>query len=112
MNPNRKAELKREYKETPTRRGIFRITNTTTGESWVEAARNLDTIKNRIWFNLGLGSHPNAKLQSAWNTAGADAIAFSIVEVFDNDLAGFALDDMMKERKRHWITTLGAESYS
>jgi hypothetical protein len=41
----------------------------------------------------------------------AGAMEFAVVEVFADDLSGFALEDALKERKRHWIAELGAQAY-
>jgi hypothetical protein len=112
MNNERKAEIKRAYKETAPRQGIFSITCAATGETWIDASGSIDTIRNRIWFTLGLGSHPNARLQQIWNQEGPDAVEFAIVEVFDADVSGFALDDLKKERRAHWLKQLGAKPYA
>jgi hypothetical protein len=108
MNPSRKAELKRTYKETPIRKGIFKIVCESTGQTWVDASTSLDSIQNRIWFTLRMGSHRNRDLQGAWNAAGADAMRFEIVEVFPEDVSGFGLENLTKDRKKHWMEALDA----
>jgi hypothetical protein len=111
MDTRKKAEIKKAYKETPSRRGVFTIRCSATGQTWVDSARNVDTIKNRVWFTLGMGSSPNRQLQQAWNESGADTIEYEIVEVFPDDISDFALEDLLKERKQHWLKELAAEPY-
>ena len=110
MDRATRAEIKREYKQAAHPRGVFAITCTVTSRVWVDTAPNLDTIQNRIWFTLRLGSHHNAALQREWNEAGPDAFRFEAVEIFDGDVAGYALDTLTKDRKAHWMDALGADS--
>jgi len=108
MNSSRKAELKRTYKETPIRKGIFKVVCKATGNTWVDASTSLDSIQNRIWFTLRTGSHRNKALQRDWNEAGPDTMSFEIVEVFPDDATGFALENLTKDRRRHWMEELNA----
>ena len=110
MDAQRKAQLKRDYKQQTPRRGVFRVHCDATGQDWVDASTNLDSIKNRVWFDLRMGSHHNRALQQAWNEAGPDAMRFEIVEVFPEDASGYTLERLMKERKEHWMTELHASS--
>jgi hypothetical protein len=112
MKSDRKAELKQAYRETVIRKGIFKVHSTTSGETWIESSPNIDTIKNRVWFTLGMGNHPNRRLQETWNTSGADAMEFEIIEIFPDDLSGVALENTIKERKEFWMKELGAQRYS
>ena len=111
MDNHRKAELKRAYKETVKRKGVFRVHSTATGESWVDTSPDLDSIKNRIWFTLRMGTHPNKKLQQTWNESGAEAMELTVVETFEEDVTGYDLERLMKERKEHWLEELQAEPY-
>ena len=111
MDPKRKAELKRAYKEPPLRKGIFKVQDGKTGQTWVGASTHVDSFKNRIWFTLELGNHPNKEIQRAWNESGPEALSYAIVEVFKDDVTGYELERLMKERERHWIEKLGAEPF-
>lgn len=111
MNAQRKDELKRAYKETVPRKGVFSIRSAATGQTWVDSSATIDTIQNRIWFTLRMGHHPNRGLQQAWTASGPEAMTFAIVEVFPEDATGYALERLMKERKQHWIAALEAEPY-
>jgi hypothetical protein len=108
MTPQQKALLKREYKEQIRPRGVFRVHSTATGQNWVDASPTLDTIQNRIWFDLRMGSHRNQALQRAWDESGPEAMQFEIVEVFPDDASGYTLDRLMTERKAHWMAEFDA----
>ncbi len=109
MDKQQKAELKRAYRERAQRRGVFQVRCAASGEVWVDAAPDLDTIQNRIWFTLRMGSHRNRALQQAWVTHGPEALAYEVVEVLDEDLEGYLLATTMKARRAHWLETLGAQ---
>ena len=36
---------------------------------------------------------------------------YAIVEVFPPEVTGYELKRLMEDRKRHWLSTLGAEPY-
>lgn len=111
MDSNRKAELKRTYKETALRKGVFKVYSSKTDQTWVGTSSNVDSFKNRIWFTLKWGNQPNHDLQQAWNEGGSDSIEYEVIEVFKDDVTGYALERLMKERMQHWIEKLGAEPF-
>jgi hypothetical protein len=76
---DRKA-LIRQYKETPRPMGVYRVRNTVTDRSFVGASRDLPAILNRTRLQLQTGGHPNRALQQDWNTLGADAFAFEVLD--------------------------------
>lgn len=109
MKGDRKKELIRAYKEKKSSPGIYALRCATTGEVWVAPSRNLDAQQNGIWFTLRMGMHPNKALQAVWNAQGEASFAYEIVErVEDEDLTGYLLDSILKERLQHWRATLGA----
>ena len=62
---------------------------------------NLDTIQNRIWFSLRMGSHTNRDLQSAWAAHGADAFSFEPLEQLEDEELPYVRDTLLKERALH-----------
>jgi len=74
---------------------------------WTGASRNLDSQQNGIWFQLRMGNHMNRALQQAWNSRGADAFAFEILEVIADENAGM-IDLLLKEREAQWRQESGA----
>lgn len=77
---DRKA-LIRQYKETPRPAGVFRVTNTRTGKSLVGSSPDAPAMLNRIRAQLQMGGHPSRALQRDWNTDGADAFAFEVLDL-------------------------------
>lgn len=75
-----RAELKRQYKETPKEAGVFRIVNTVNGKVFLGSARNLHGPLNKHRFILNTGKHPIAALQADWNRLGPEAFTFEIAE--------------------------------
>ena len=103
-------KLKRAYKQKVHPKGICKIYSSVTGRVWVDTSTNLDSIKNRHWFSLRMGNHRNKKLQQAWNGSGEQAMHYAVVEVFEEDISGYALECLQKERKKYWLAELRAES--
>ena len=96
------------YKERKVAAGVFALRCAATGEAWVGQARDLSTIRNRIWFTLDHGSHPVKSLQAAWNAHGADGLAFEELERIEEDLPDYAHATALKERAAAWRAELGA----
>lgn len=110
MKANRRSELKQAYKQKEQRKGIYKVFCSQNNQIWVDSSVNIDSIKNRIWFNLRLGTHTNKQLQAVCKQHGLDSMAFEIIELVDAELSGYALDSTMKDRKAHWIEELNASS--
>jgi hypothetical protein len=104
---DRKAAIA-AYKERKTVAGIYAVRCTASGQVWVGAAPNLDTIQNRIWFSL---RHPNSTfrdLQAAWNEHGAESFTFQELERLDEDVNPLLRKDLLKQRSTHWQEFLSA----
>jgi hypothetical protein len=76
---DRKA-LKREYKETHPPAGVYGIRNTASGRILVGASLNVQAMLNRLRAQLSMGVHTNRALQDDWNSLGADAFSFEILD--------------------------------
>ncbi|HEY1723718.1 MAG TPA: GIY-YIG nuclease family protein [Magnetospirillaceae bacterium] len=98
------------YKERKVAAGIYALRCAATGQCWVGYAPNLDTIQNRLSFTLRQKSSPFASLQAAWTAHDADALAFEIVEQFDDEALAFARNSLVKTRLEHWCAALNAEA--
>jgi hypothetical protein len=109
MDREQKRKLVRDYKERKVSPGVYALRCVATGEVWVAPSRNLDAQQNGIWFTLRMGSHPNKALQAVWNAQGEASFAYEIVErIDDEDLTPYLVDAALRERTRHWRTTLKA----
>ena len=98
------------YKERKTVAGIFVIRCGGSGQTWVGQTPNLDTVQNRIWFSLRMGSHAHRDLQSAWATHGGDAFTFEAVERLKDEELTYVRDTLLKERAAHWRSTLNGSA--
>ncbi|CAO3399480.1 GIY-YIG nuclease family protein [Azospirillum sp. 11R-A] len=106
---NRKAALA-AYKERKSVAGVFAVRCGAAGAVWVGGAPDLDKIQNRLWFQLKMGGCPHRSLQAAWNTHGAESLAFEIVEPLEDEELAFARAAALKGRVAHWVAALRAEA--
>ncbi len=60
---DRKKELKRQYLQMRPTMGVFTISNTVTGEVYLEATKDLKSRMNSTPFKLNAGSHPSRPLR-------------------------------------------------
>ena len=60
--------------------GIYAITNTVTGEQYIGASRTMEVRKVAHWADLRAGRGVNQRLQEAWDTHGAEAFVFVVLE--------------------------------
>jgi hypothetical protein len=105
-----RKEAIRKYKETAPPRGVFAIRCTAPDRAWVGASQNLGAAKNRVWFTLRNGSHPDKTLQSEWNGRGDQAFQFEILEKLAEDVDALSLTDVLKEKRRLWAEQLNARA--
>ncbi len=99
-----RSELKREYKETPPRAGVFLITNEATGKVLLGSSANLHGPLNKHRFMLSIGAHSNRALQEDWNAFGPGAFRFEIVAVVETkDDPGFRADVELSKLEAAWL---------
>lgn len=108
MDPQERKAAIAAYKERKPPWGVYAIICTATGEAWVGCSRRVDTQKNRIWFELGLGTSRRASLQAAWNQHGERAFRFEELERLRDDFPEFERDDELKKRQALWLSRLQA----
>jgi len=99
----------REYKERQPARGAFAVRCLTTNRVWVGASPDLNAARNSAWFLLRHGQHRDQALQAEWNTHGAAAFRYDVLETLDADASPFSISDLLKEKKRDWALRLGAQ---
>ncbi|CEJ14849.1 hypothetical protein BN1110_05184 [bacterium YEK0313] len=109
MNQERRKAASNAYRERKVAAGIYAVRCAASGECWVGQAPDLSTIQNRIWFTLRFGGNRQASLQEAWNRHGADAFTFEVVETIEEEDEALFRDRVLKERRAHWATALGAK---
>ena len=106
MNGEERKAAIADYKKRKNAAGIFAVRCAASGQAWVGQTLNLDTIQNRIWFTLRVGSHSNHELQSAWTAHGADALTFEPLEELEDEELPYVRDALLKERASHWRSML------
>ncbi len=111
-----KANLKRQYKERTVEAGIYQIKNTVTGKILLGGTKNLHGPLNRHRFMLVMGSHRNTELQHDFNTYGADAFQFEILDrVKPSDDPAFSVELELARLEREWVaklTPVGERGYN
>jgi hypothetical protein len=96
------------YKGRKTAAGIYAVRCTASGKVWVGQTPNLDTIQNRIWFSLRMGSSTNRDLQRAWSANGGEHFTFEPLERLEDEESPYVRDALLKERVAHWRSLLNA----
>ncbi len=106
MTIDRKA-LSRQYKETPRTMGVGVVRNTTNGCVLLVVGADLPSLLNRHRAQLRLRAHRNRALQHDWNTAGADAFEFSVLDTLTpKDVPGYDPTDDLAELEALWLDKL------
>lgn len=98
------------YKERKSVVGIYLVRCCVSGEVWVGQSPNLDSIQNRIWFTLRLGSNPHPDLQKAWRDHGAENFTFEVVERLADDESSYVRNALLKKRVAHWQSMFHAQA--
>ncbi|WP_431861232.1 GIY-YIG nuclease family protein [Azospirillum sp.] len=107
MSADRKAAVA-AYKERKAPAGVYAVRCEPTGERWVGGAPDLDTIGNRLWFQLRLKAFPYRSLQAAWDAHGEAAFSLDVLEHLEDEDIAYARTAELRNRARHWAETLGA----
>lgn len=94
------------YKKRKNSAGIFAVRCSATTQVWIGQTLNLETIQNRIWFSLRVGSNSNRDLQRAWTAHGGDHFTFESLEPLDEEELPYVRDALLKERAIHWRSML------
>jgi hypothetical protein len=106
MNSEGRKTAIAAYKKRKNAAGVFAVRCGASGRTWVGQTLNLDTVQNRIWFSLRVGSHSNRELQSAWTVHGADVFTFESLEQLKDEELPYVRDTLLKERAIHWRSKL------
>ncbi|HEX3110765.1 MAG TPA: GIY-YIG nuclease family protein [Thermoanaerobaculia bacterium] len=75
-----RKEAARNYKETPRTMGVLVIRNKITGRALIGSSTDVPARLNRHRAALQFGKHPSRDLQNDWNTLGADAFEFAVLD--------------------------------
>lgn len=75
-----KKALKEQYKSRTIIGGVYRITCSGTGESWLRAATDIKGAANRYEFFSSTDTCPEPSMAKAWNQFGPSSFSFEIME--------------------------------
>jgi len=78
-NDERKR-LKRAYKDLRPTGGVFAVTNTIDGKTFLGSCLDAERPLRRIRFELDVGSFRNQALQDDYSRLGVDAFRFEVLE--------------------------------
>ena len=108
MDNARKAAIQ-AFKERKQARGIFAVRCRTTGSVWVDSSLDLDAAENRTFFLARVGDvQMDKSIQAEYAAHGQEAFNFEVLEKLDQDTIPMAVKDLLRERKRHWLTQANA----
>ena len=79
-NNGKKKEILAQYKEREIIGGVYLIRNTVNNKLLLDAATDLQSIRNRFEFARKTGSCVNPQLQSDWSGHGSGAFVFEVLE--------------------------------
>ena len=80
----RHKTLVQNYKRQPKKLGAYCIRNTSNSKCFIGVSRDLDARMNRHRFELRQNSeHVSADLQNDWNSQGAEAFEFTILDTIE-----------------------------
>ncbi|WP_218971964.1 GIY-YIG nuclease family protein [Cytobacillus kochii] len=100
MKPDRKKELKQQYKEMKTYYGVIRIKNESNGKKFIDAVPN---VKNR-WLTskmiLNDGRHMNKELQEDWHKYGEEVFSYEVLWQKDKSEINDMKFELQKKEKR------------
>jgi hypothetical protein len=106
MNPDRRKELKQQYKEIKVEAGVYQIRNTSNEKSFVASTRNLKTLNGKE-LQLKSGSFPNKRLQADWNLLGPEAFVIEVLEVLIKPQEEYIDEkEALKRLEEKWIQKL------
>lgn len=110
---NRRKELLEQFKRMKPQMGVLMIRCTVDNSVWLCPCPNLQARQNRFTLQLGVGSHPNRRLQQLWSAHGPDAFEISVLDTLeykkDDDGKVDYTDDLYQLAQAHLEEYKGAE---
>ncbi len=107
MDKEKKKALAAEYVQTARPAGVYRVVHEASGKSFVGTTADLNAMRNRLDFELNMGSSMKKALLADWRKYGADAFRYEVLETFKPPENGQY--NLMKELERmeaEWLERL------
>ncbi|NCQ16870.1 MAG: LuxR family transcriptional regulator [Ignavibacteria bacterium CG_4_8_14_3_um_filter_37_9] len=102
-----KKELKKQYKQSLPRMGIYRIKNVVNGKIFLGSSLNLHGKSNSFKFQLKSGLHVNSELQRDFNQFGEENFVFEIVDTLEpKEDISYNYSDDLKVFLEMWMENL------
>jgi len=109
MNAEAKRQAIADYKKRKLSMGVYAVRCHASGEVWVGQSRNLDTLQNRFWFALQLGSHHSRSLQAAFTLHGHDAFTFEPLQQLPDEATAYP-ESILTDLVEDWRNELQAQA--
>ncbi|MBN2804097.1 MAG: GIY-YIG nuclease family protein [Deltaproteobacteria bacterium] len=111
MKPVDKKELKNAYKQMKPQMGVFTVRNINNQKCFIEASNDIQSMFNRIRFQLGMGMHPCKPLQEDWNKNKEQSFSFEVLDTlsYSKDESKTDYKEELKLLKTLWIEKLTKE---
>jgi DNA-binding HxlR family transcriptional regulator len=104
---NRRAEIKRLYKQDAPDFGIYQIRNKVNGKLYLGSSKNLEATRKSRLFQLRMGTVVfNPDLQRELNQYGAESFEFSVLAVLERPEPGENQDRLLAALELHWMEKL------
>lgn len=104
---DKRARLKREYKESRPAMGIFQIRNKVNGKVYLGSSNNLDAERKSRQFQIKMGKIVfNRELQNDLVQFGADQFEFSVLDTLREEGNGENPQRALQKLKLQWLDEL------
>jgi len=104
MNPDRKRELKQQYKEMKIDAGVYQIRNTRNDKVLVASTRNLRTLNGKRMQLKEGGTFFTKILQEELKTFGSESFIIEILEILEKSEEGyFDEKEALKKLEQKWL---------
>ncbi len=107
MDKEKKKMLAAEYVMASRPAGVYRVVHEESGKSFVGTTPDLNAMRNRLDFEMNMGSSMKKALLQDWRKFGADSFRYEVLETFKPPENGQY--NLMKELKRmeaDWLERL------
>jgi len=107
MKPDRKRELKQQYKEMKIDAGVYQIRNTRNGKILVASTRNLRTLNGKRMQLKEGGTFFTKILQEELKVYGSEAFVIEVLDVLEKpEEEYFDEKEALKKLEKQWLEKL------
>lgn len=104
---NKRADLKRMYKQNAPDMGVYQIKNKVNGRLYIDSSTNLEGTRNSRMFQLKMGKIVfNRELQKDLTEFGADNFEYSVLDLLDKPEPDDNVERLLMALELHWLEKL------